>query len=190
LGPLLIFASITLVGILGLAADGSTPWWTYLNYPGLEAWKFINLIIFIVVVKVFGGRYLTEAMRARGESIKQELARAKQERDAALLKLSEVETRFAGLDAEVSSIRAKAKVEAEAERQRLAQATEQEVARIRDQAKREIDSAAKAAKHDLRRFAAAESVRLAENILEREIKPEDDVRLARTNVEELGRVQA
>lgn len=180
----MVFASVTLIGFV---FEGAAPWW---NYPGLELWKFLNLLIFIIIAKILLGRRLREALRSRGETIKQELTKARQERDAAVAKLSEVEARFAGLDAEMTKIREKTKVEAEAERKRLAQATEQEVARIREQAKREIDSAAKAAKHDLRRFAAQESIRLAENILEREIKPEDDARLANENVQELGRVQA
>jgi F0F1-type ATP synthase membrane subunit b/b' len=170
-----------------MAADGSTRWW---DYPGLELWKFLNLLVFVVITKFLIGSRLKAAMQSRGESIKQELARAKQERDLALAKLAEVEARFARLDEEAASIKVRAQAEAEAEKQRLNLATEQEMVRIREQANREIESAAKAAKHDLRRFAAQESVRLAENILTREIRPEDDTALANRNVQELGRVQA
>ncbi len=108
----------------------------------------------------------------------------------ALAKLSEVETRLANLDTEVAAVREKARAEAEAEKARLSLATEKDIAKIKEQATREIESASKAARHELRRFAAEESVRLAEDILKQEIKPEDDARLASLNVEELGRVQA
>jgi F0F1-type ATP synthase membrane subunit b/b' len=60
---------------------------------------------------------------------------------------------------------------------------------VRDQDKREIESAGKVARHELRRFAAEESVRLAEEILEREIRPEDDARLTSLTVNELGRAR-
>lgn len=170
-----------------MAADDSTRWW---DYPGLELWKFLNLLVFILIMKFLIGSRLKAAMQSRGESIKQELLKAKQERDLALAKLAEVETRFERLDEEAASIKTKAQAEAEAEKQRLSLATEQEMVRIREQANREIESAAKAAKHDLRRFAAQESVRIAENILTREIRPEDDTALANRNVQELGRVQA
>jgi F-type H+-transporting ATPase subunit b len=183
----LVFATTTLTTLLGMAGDGSTPWW---NYPGLEAWKFLNLFIFILLLWLLAGRRLGNAIQARSASIKQELQKAKEERDVALAKVAEVEARFARLDEESASIKAKAQAEAEAEKQRLSLATEQEMTRIREQATREIESAAKAAKHDLRRFAAQESVRLAEGILTREIRPEDDSALAARNVEELGRVQA
>jgi F0F1-type ATP synthase membrane subunit b/b' len=167
--------------------DGSTLWW---DYPGLELWKFFNLFVFILLGVYLHrrfGRPIREALRSRGEAIKRELARAREERELALAKLAEVEARFANLDAEVARVKEKASAEAEAESQRISSATEEEIAKIREQAKREIESAGKAARHELRRFAAQESVRLAEAILEREIGPDDDARLSSLNVQQLGR---
>ena len=158
----------------------------------MELWKFVNLLIFIVCALYLHSRFgrpIREALRSRGEGIKRELQRAREERDRALAKLAEVEARFANLDAEVGRIREKAQLEAEAEKQRIAAATEAEIAKTREQAKREIDSAGKTARHELRKFAAQESVRLAEELLKREMRPEDDLRLTALNVEELGRTR-
>ena len=184
----MLIAIFTLFGLLGLSEGGWTPWWA--DYPGLELWKFFNLFLFIAAALLLHrrfGRPVREALRSRGEAIKRELQTAREERDQALAKLAEVESRFGNLDAEVSSIKEKAALEAEAEKARLRSATETEIAKIREQAKREIESAAQVARHELRRFAAMESVRRAEEILEREIRPEDDARLISRNVEELGR---
>ena len=176
------------VSSLFIIEAGVYPWW---NYPGFELWKFVNLALFIALGLYLHrrfGRPIREAMRARGEGIKRELERAREERDQALRKLAEVEARFEKLDAEVSTVKEKARAEADAEKARLRAATEVEIAKMREQARREIESAGKAARHELRRFAAEESVRLAEEILEREIKPEDDARLTSLTVSELGRV--
>ena len=172
-----------------LSDAGAYPWW---NYPGLELWKFVNLAIFIACALYLHrrfGRPIREALRARSEGIKRELQRAREERDQALAKLAEVEARFEKLDAEVAAVKAKAKAEADAEKARLRAATESEIAKMREQATREIESAGKAARHALRRFAAEESVRIAEEILEKEIRPEDDARLTSLTVNELGRVR-
>ena len=166
---------------------------TYGNYPGLEAWKFINLILFIAAAFVLHWRFgkpIKEAFRSRAEGIKREIARAQQERDAALAKLAEIEARFGNLDAELSGIREKAKAEGAAEKQRLNAAADEDIRKIREQAKREIESAGKAARHELRKFAAGESVRLAEEILKREIRPEDDARITSMNVQQFGRTSA
>jgi len=180
----------TLSEFPGVSLDASNAWW---NYPGLELWKFVNLLVFIILALYLHrrfGRPVREALRSRGDGIKRELLRAREERDQALAKLAEVESRFASLDAEVATVRERARAEADAEKQRITAATEEEIAKSREQAKREIENAGKAARHELRRFAAATSVRLAEEILEREIGPEDDARLTSLSVQELGRSRA
>jgi F-type H+-transporting ATPase subunit b len=160
-------------------------WW---DYPGLELWKFVNLalfaggLVYVLTKKV----KLGEAFKTRRETIKQELAKAQQERDAAVMKLKEVEERLSRLDSEVSTIRDQSKREAAEERERIAKSTEVEITKLGEQAKREIESAGKAAKHELRLYAAQTSVRLAEEIIRREMKPEDDARLLQRNVQELG----
>lgn len=163
------------------------------NYPGLELWKFANLLIFIVIALYLHHRFgkpIRNALRTRSEAIKQELAKAREDRDLALAKLAELDARFVDLDAEVNRIKEKAQAEAEAERQRIKLATDEEVAKLREQAKREIESAGKAARHELRKFAAMESVRLAEEILKREMTAADDARLTTLNMQELGRTRA
>ena len=184
-----MFLASSLIVLMELSDAGVYPWW---NYPGLELWKFVNLAIFIACGLYLHrrfGRPIREALRARSEGIKRELQRAREERDQALAKLAEIEARFEKLDAEVAAVKEKAKAEAEAEKARLTAATESEIAKLREQATREIESAGKAARHELRRFAAAESVRIAEEILEKEIRPEDDARLTTLTVNELGRIQ-
>ncbi|MBC8028735.1 MAG: ATP synthase F0 subunit B [Pyrinomonadaceae bacterium] len=184
----MLLAILTLIRLLGLSEGGWTPWWA--NYPGWELWKFFNLILFIVFAMLLHRRYgrpIREKLRLRGEAIKRDLQTARDERDQALAKLAEVEARFSNLDSEISAIKEKSALEAAAEKARLLSATETEIAKMREQAKREIESAGQAAKHELRRFAAQESVRRAEQILETEIRPEDDARLINLNVQELGR---
>lgn len=174
-----------------IAAEGSR-WWDrfdpYLNYPGFEAWKFINLAVFVagMIFILTRKANLGEAFRARRESIKRELIRAQQERDAALAKLKEVEARLARLDKDVAAIQEQSTREAAEERDRIARMTEVEIAKLGEQAQREIESAGKAAKKELRRYTAEQSVRLAGELIQREMKPEDDARLITRNIDELG----
>src|SRR5256714_1631198 len=143
---------------------------------------FVGLLYFILqrVIK------LGEAFRARQEGIRNDLMRAEEERNAAVAKLEEVEGRLARLDAEVEAIRAQAQREAAEERAHIERATEEEIRKIREQARREIESAAKSARAELRAFAAEQSVKFAEELIRRDIRPEDDAHLVREYVEELG----
>ncbi|MDQ6653258.1 MAG: ATP synthase F0 subunit B [Acidobacteriota bacterium] len=182
----MFLAISTVIEFLYFDAEGP-PWW---NYPGLELWKFVNLLVFIACALYLHrhfGRPIREALRSRSEGIKRELLIAREEKDRALAKLAEVEARLERLDGEVLEVKTKARAEADAEKERMTLATEAEIAKMREQSKREIESAGKAARLELRKFAAQESVRLAEEILAREIRPEDDARLTTLNVNELGR---
>lgn len=151
--------------------------------------KVANLLLFAGLMYYFLRRPIKEAFRARQESIRSELMRAEEERDAAVAKLKEVEGRIARLDEEVGAIRANAQREATEERARVERATEEEIRKIREQARREIESAAKAARAELRAYAAEQSVSLAEQMIRRDIRPEDEAHLVREYVEELGGVR-
>ena len=181
-----MFLSFIITNALpAFAAIEAARWW---DYPGFELWKFVNLAIFVLAMVYILTRKakLGEAFKARREGIKQELARAQQERDAALAKLKEVEERLGLLATEVATIKEQSVREAAEERERIARSTETEINRLSEQATREIESAGKAAKKELRRYTAEQSVRLAEEIVRREMKPEDDARLIANNIEELG----
>jgi F-type H+-transporting ATPase subunit b len=178
-----VYTTILSLATLILEESHEAPWY---NRPGMEAWKFINLAIFVGLLYYFLRGPLREALRTRREGIRRELKRAQAEADAANAKLREVEARLSRLDTEVSDIRAHAEKEAEEERERIRLSAEQEAAKLRDQARREIESAGKAAQQQLREYAAEQSVRMAEEIIRRDISAEDDVRLIDMEVQELG----
>ncbi|HYW71532.1 MAG TPA: hypothetical protein VE961_10875 [Pyrinomonadaceae bacterium] len=169
--------------ILVLSAE-NPPWW---DYPGFEIWKFVNLGLFVLLLLfVLKKADISGAFRARGESIKNELEKARTERDAAVAKLKEVEERLAGMNDQISSINDRSKAEARQERQRITQSTQEEIAKLTAQAQREIENSAKAAKHDLQTFAAEQTIRIAEDLIKRDMRADDDARLMTRGVDEMG----
>ena len=172
-----------ITNIFAPAGEASAPWW---NIPSFEVWRWVNLLIFVGLFIYILRRPVSEALRSRREGIRRDLMRAQEERNAALAKLQEVEARLSRLDEEVRSVREQSEREAAEERERIRQSTEEETRKLREQSQREIESAGKAARAELREFAAEQSVRLAEEMIRREIRPEDDARLVKLRVEELG----
>jgi F-type H+-transporting ATPase subunit b len=181
---MLLTGALLFITLIVEGESSTTRWW---DYPGLELWKFINLFLFAVVMIYFLKRPLSDAFRSRRENIRQELLKAQQEKEQALAQLAEVQSRLDRLDSEVVGIQEQSKSEAQVERKRIARETEQEIRKLREQSQREILGAGKVARHELRRFAAQQSVKLAEEIVRREIGPEDDARLIELNVEQMGR---
>lgn len=158
----------------------------YLNYPGFEAWKFINLAIFLAIMVYLLRKPLSEAFKARREAIRAELIRAEEERQAALAQLTSTEAKLAALDSESSQILEKARLEAEAEKARILTQTEEDVERLRRQSESEIGRLSQQTRAELRRFSAEESIRLAEEKIRQQINAQKDAQLVRANIQSIG----
>lgn len=161
-------------------------WNTYFNYPGFELWRFINLAVFIGIMVYLLRKPLSQAFKTRRETIRAELIRAEEERQAALARLTEAEAKMARLDAEKSAVLEKARREAETEQARIAREAEEETEKLRRQAESEIERKSQQVKMQLRRFSAEESVRLAEEKIRREINAEKDAQIVRQSIQSIG----
>jgi F0F1-type ATP synthase membrane subunit b/b' len=173
--------------LLLLLLAGGEGWMEWFNYPGLEAWKFVNLAIFTGAAVYVLSRKINEALLARHESIRQELIDAQNEREQALAKVAEAEALLSSLDDDVRAVREQARKEAESERQRLAASAAREIEKLKQQANREIEMADKVARKTLRRYLAKRSIQFARESIRNQMRPEDDSRLIRENIGSLRR---
>ncbi|MEO8074656.1 MAG: ATP synthase F0 subunit B [Acidobacteriota bacterium] len=161
-------------------------WNSYFNYPGFELWRFINLAIFVAIMVYLLKKPLTDAFKAKRETIRAELIKAEEERQAALAKLTATEAKLSRLDAESAETIERARREADAEKTRIAEQTAFEINKIREQAEQEIERTSKLANLKLRRFSAEESIRLAEEKIKNNINAEKDARLIKVGIESIG----
>jgi F0F1-type ATP synthase membrane subunit b/b' len=164
-------------------------WQDWFNYPGLELWKFLNLAIFVALGIYILRRPISEALGARREAIKQELVQAQEQKARAEAKIAEADSLLSRLDADVRTVREQAVQEAEAERQRLAAATQREIEKLKQQAEREMETADKVARKALRRFFAQRSVDHARETVRTKMRPEDDRQLIEQSIGELRRAR-
>jgi F0F1-type ATP synthase membrane subunit b/b' len=184
--------SAFILNLLFLLAGGgsSDGWWgkvePYVNYPGFEAWKFLNLGIFIAILVYLLKKPLSAAFKAKREAIRAELIKAEEEKQAALVKLTAIEAKLARLEAEKQEIIEKAKEEARQEKNRITKETQAEAKRLQAQVAGEIDRKTQQIKAQLRRFSAEESIRLAEEKLKARINAEKDAELVKAAVKAIG----
>jgi F0F1-type ATP synthase membrane subunit b/b' len=170
-----------------ILASFELPAWA--NYPGLEAWKFFNLFVFVGVMAYILRRKISEFLAGRRDAIKQELLDAKQRRERALAQLAAADAKLTQLDADIQSVHEHAKQEAKSERERLAAATQRDLEKMDQQARREMETADKVARKQLRQFFANKSIEVARNTVRTEMKPEDEVLLIRESIGELRRTR-
>lgn len=176
--------------ILLLGESGGLNWYRdvdpYMNYPGFEAWRFINLIIFFGIMAYLLRKPLSDAFKARRERIREDLIRAEAMRKEALARLTEAEARLAGFESDKAALLENAREEAESERNRIEEEIRANSERLREQAASEIERKSKQARARLKRLSAEESVRMAEAKIRKAMNAETDARLVKANIQAIG----
>jgi len=157
------------------------------NYPGLELWKFANLAIFTGLGIYVLRKPISQALASRREAIQQELNKAQSERDQAMARVAEADSLLTRLDDDVRKVQEQAREEVTSERQRIATSTEREIEKLKQQAQREMETADKLARKELRQFLAEKSVQMARESIRVQMRPEDDTALIRESIGELRR---
>ncbi|MGQ0542842.1 MAG: F0F1 ATP synthase subunit B family protein [Blastocatellia bacterium] len=171
----------------GSSGGGFSEFWnTYFNYPGFELWKFLNLAIFVFILIYFVKKPLTEAFKSKRESIRAELIKAEEEKQAALAQLTTAEAKLVGVDSEKERILKEAKEEIGAEKQRLIAQAEAEAKKLREQAAGEVSRIGQVARLQLRRFAVDESLRKAEDKLKASVDAAADAKLVKSGIQAIG----
>ena len=144
----------------------SVAWFARHTGLGLRAAYWVLIIInFVIIIAliVWGWKKNVPAMfRSRTEAIRKNLEEARRASEEANRRLSEIEARLSRLDAEIADMRKHAEDEAAAEEVRIKAAAEEDRRKVVESAEQEIDAAAKAARRDLKAYAATLAVSLAE----------------------------
>lgn len=139
---------------------------------GSSVWAWANFAILVgvlgYVVSKKGGPWFA----SRSQSIRQGIAEAEVIRAKAEAGAADVERRLASLEAEIEKLRANAHREQAAEAERIRQQSASDLSRIQEHATREIESASKGARLELKRYAAQLAVDLAEQKIRRQMTPQ------------------
>ena len=159
----------------------------WFNYPGLELWKFINLAIFTGAGIYVLRKPINQALLARRDAIQQELVNAQQEREQALARVAEADSLLSRVEDDVRTVQEQAREEAVSEKQRIAASTKLEIEKLKQQAQRELETADKLARKELRQYLAEKSVQMARESIRIQLRPEDDTALIRESIAELRR---
>jgi F-type H+-transporting ATPase subunit b len=148
--------------------------------------KFINIILFIgVIVWAVKGPVMT-AFAARTEEIKRQAVEARERRAKADQLAGDIQARLTQIEAEVVAIRQRAEAEGERQRKELIAAAEAEAAKILASARNEVDNRLKFARKELTEYAGELAAERAEAILREKITPEDQRKLFRDSLTQVG----
>jgi F0F1-type ATP synthase membrane subunit b/b' len=139
--------------------------------------KAVNLAIFLAILYYLLRKPARAFFASRLAEVRATLDRAAREKAEAEAKMAELNARLSKLDDEVAGIHQQAEREAQAERTRLEAEAKADAEKLRVTAQREIEGATQSALVQLREFTAEKAVELAEQMIRRELTPQDDARL-------------
>ena len=133
--------------------------------PSMTGWKWANFAILAGGLGYLIAKKAPAFFQDRTAQIRKGIADAAKLKADADARAALIEKKVAELGAEIEALRAGARQESEAEYQRLREETALQFAKIQAQAERDIASAAKAARMELKTQAAELAIGLAEKQL-------------------------
>lgn len=134
-----------------------------------ERLKWINFVILAVALIYLLRKPLSRFFAERLDTIHEGLEEGRRALATSDAKLAEVEAKLKKLEQELADFRARSQVEMQAERERLRQAAERDAQRVMDFAQAQIEAAVRAAKLELKRYAAGQALELAESAIRRRL---------------------
>ena len=132
---------------------------------GPRLFEAINFLIIVFAIVVPLVRILPKVLRKRSETLNHDIMTAREATADANARLSVVEAKLAGLDAEIQRFRTQIEQESLEDEKRIKASIEEESARIVAAAEQEIAQAAAQARRGLRTFAADLAIEHAEKQL-------------------------
>lgn len=136
-------------------------WWAWANFAILAG------ALGYLIAKHGGPWFVSRSL-----TIRRGIAEAEEIRAQADARAAEVDRKLAGLASEIESLKAEAHREEAAEAERIRQQTAADVTRLREHSASEIVAAGKAARLELKRYAAQLAIDVAEQKIRRQMTPE------------------
>jgi F-type H+-transporting ATPase subunit b len=148
----------------------------------------LNFIVIAAVLVWAGRKYMPGAFRARTAAIQRAMEEARRASEDANRRLADVEARLAKLGDEIAAMKTVGEVDLAAEEARIKAAAEADARKIVESAEQEIAAAAKAARRDLRTYAADLAISLAKKQIH--VDPGTDSSLVRSFSDRLPGVES
>ena len=137
----------------------------------------VNLILFLVLIFALARKPLQKALKRRSDTIKRELAEAKEQLEQAKAKQAEVEQQLATMSENIANLRAESDKQIEQMRVEFAAKAQRDAQAIEENAKRTVEDEILRAQDLLKKETTQKAIELAREILKGEFNAEDQSKL-------------
>jgi len=151
-------------------------------------WRVLNFIVFAAILYFAAAKPIKNFLNGRIEGIRKDLSDAEKGKEDAEKKLKDYMDRLASLEGEIQEIQDTLKKEGEVERDRIIEAANEAAEKIKQQAVFSANQEMKRAVASIREEVADAAVSLAEKMLVKDLKKDDQKKLVNEYLQGLGDV--
>jgi len=173
-----------LLPVLARAAEEAAHHGAHEEGPGMT-WKIVNFVVLVIGIGIVWKKFLKGMLERRSEEISKALEDAKAARAEAEKLSAEYREKLGLLETRVAGVREELKQEGRDESAKILADARAAAEAIMESAKAAAAQEVKKARLELRAEAARLAVSMAEDILKKEIKDEDQKRLVRAYLDEM-----
>ncbi len=152
-------------------------------------WWLVNFLLLVAILYKFGREPIVNMFRSRREAILNEYQDLMAKKQEAEQRYAELQEKLRGLEAEAQRLLEAFRQQGEQEAQRIIEEARKNAERLKQQAELYIQQEMSRARQELQREVAELAVRMAEEILRKNITPEDQKRLFREFVEKIEKTE-
>ena len=142
-------------------------------------WRLLNFAVLMYILYKLAWKRLVNFFRNRREDIRTSLAETKERREEAEERFKEYEVKLAKATDDIQNISEMIKAQGLAEKQKLIADAEKAAEKMKEDAKARMDQEVKKAGSQLRSEAVELSIRVAEDILKRNVSQEDHEKMVK-----------
>jgi F-type H+-transporting ATPase subunit b len=152
-------------------------------------WRTVNFIALLIILIKFLAKPIANALAGRRQQVINELETLQEKRNGAERSYKEFEARLAGMEKEMEGIVQRAIAQAENEKTKILADAEKAAEDIKRQAEAAIQAEIVEAKRALRNEVADQAAVMAEELIKKNLTPEDQVKITEQYLDRIGAVQ-
>jgi len=151
-------------------------------------WRTVNFVALLIILIKFLGKPIGNAIAGRQQHVVDELKDLEAKRDAAEQSYKEFESRLAGMEKEMDVVVERAIAQAETEKAKILEDAEKAAEDIKRNAEAAIQAEIVEAQRSLRDDIADQAAAMAEELIVKNLTPEDQVNITEQYLDRVGAV--
>lgn len=152
-------------------------------------WRVINFIALMIILVKFGAKPIASGLAGRQQKIKDDIEDLESRRDEAEKSYRQFEAKLSGMEKEIGTIVDKAISQAEIEKVKIIEKAEQAAEDIMRQASMTVQNEIMIARRTLKNDVADQAAELAEELIVKNLTPDDQVKIIEDYLDKVGAVQ-